>query len=115
MQINRFIKGIEGYYGAYSSGVKPLVAKYLTKYSEAQLDILFDRVLVGYSGQYKHTPDIAVFEKISQEISREGWTVSKQQPRIEEGERVTNEEGLRFIRAILQKLSKKKTARGGKV
>ncbi len=111
MQINSFIKAVEGYYGAYAkSGIRSLVAKYLAKYSEAQLEILWARVLLGYSGQYKHTPDIAIFEKIAQEISKEdhGWTIDKQQPRIEEGERVTNEEGLRFIRDLLRKLGRKK-------
>ena len=110
-----FVRAIEGYYGAYrKAGIRVLVAKYLTKYSEDELDVLIDRVLLEYSGQYKHTPDIAIFQKTAQGINKEvhGWIKDKQVLQIAEEGRVTNEEGLKFIRDLLRKLSKKKTLRG---
>ena len=69
MKHEGFLAMIEGYYGAYPRpAVREAVARYLKDFSDADLDVLMRELLLGYSGQYRHTPDIAVMEK-----ARETW------------------------------------------
>lgn len=69
MKREAFVSMLEGYYGAYPRpAVREAVALYLRDYGEDDLDVLMREILLTYSGQYRHTPDIAVMEK-----ARETW------------------------------------------
>ena len=63
MTAKDFITKIQAYYGPYREGQHEAIALYLSKVREMYLDILYDALLLGYSSQYKTTPDIAIFEE----------------------------------------------------
>jgi hypothetical protein len=66
-----FVKSLEGYYGSYPRPVlRRAVLDYVaSEYTEAHLDVLYREIVLTYSGQYRHTPDIAVMEKAKAEVN----------------------------------------------
>lgn len=65
-----FVSMLEGYYGKYPRPVlRDSISRYLVDYSPADLDVLMRELLLTYSGQYRHTPDIAVMEKAKEDIN----------------------------------------------
>lgn len=75
MKHEAFLSMLEGYYGSYPRPVlKESVARYIADFIEADLDVLMRELLLTYSGQYRHTPDIAVMEKAKQEINSRSST-----------------------------------------
>ncbi len=64
MDTVKFIKMIENYYGIkYRSGMLSILIGYLEKQT-LDLNSIFQKVVLDFSGQYKTLPDIAIFEKI---------------------------------------------------
>lgn len=65
MTHDRFLQAVEGYYGAYPRAIqKEMVAQYVkTTYGEDDLETLLRQLLMTYSSQYRHTPDIEVMER----------------------------------------------------
>ena len=71
MTYKEIIQSIEGYYGNYKLIVKKVVYLYLeSTFAEKDLDKIFNMVIKNYSGQYRHTPDVAVIEKIINEYNK---------------------------------------------
>lgn len=65
-----FVSMLEGYYGKYPRpAVRAAVLRYVLEYAEGDLEQLAREVLLTYSGQYKHTPDIAVLERAKGEVN----------------------------------------------
>ena len=65
-----FVSMLEGYYGPYPRpAVREAVLRYVREYAQGDLELLAREVLLTYSGQYKHTPDIAVLEKAKHEVN----------------------------------------------
>lgn len=65
-----FVGMLEGYYGKYPRPVlRDSILRYVKDYSPADLDVLMRELLLTYSGQYRHTPDIAVMEKAKGDIN----------------------------------------------
>jgi len=59
-----FIKNIELYYTEYQNNfVRGLILKYISKYTNIELNKLFDLVINSFSNSYKIAPDIAQFQK----------------------------------------------------
>lgn len=74
MTASKFLKMIEAYYGKYERlTVKETVFDYLGQFREAELEILYQRLILDYSGQYKFTPDVAVLEDVKKRINEEQW------------------------------------------
>lgn len=70
MKHEAFLNLLEGYFGKYPRpALRDAVARYISDYIEADLDVLMKELLLTYSGQYRHTPDIAVMEKAKAEIN----------------------------------------------
>jgi len=70
MTSEAFVKAVESYYGQYPRpAVRATVGKYLKDWNEDQLDVMFRNLLLTYSGQYKHVPDVAVLENVRREIA----------------------------------------------
>ena len=60
-----FIKNIELVYTKYNNNyLRGLVLKYLDKYTDKQLDELFDLITTEFSNNYRIAPDKAKFEEV---------------------------------------------------
>ena len=71
MTHKNIIQSIEGYYGNYTQIIKKVVYLYLqSTFAESNLDKIFNLVIKNYSSQYRHTPDVAVIEKIVNEYNK---------------------------------------------
>ena len=72
MTVETFIGNIEAYYGKYPrKRMRELVMQYVARvFKGRDLDLLFKRTLLEVSGEYKAVPDIAVFERVCQSISK---------------------------------------------
>ena len=58
------VKLIEDYYGKYPREMtRKVVLGYLAEFPEEALDELIENLIRVYSGEYKHTPDVAILEK----------------------------------------------------
>ena len=67
-----FIKQIIKYYGDYERrGIQEYVWDYIQEFSERDLDVLFNRLLLEYSGQFRYVPDIEILERKKREINVE--------------------------------------------
>ena len=86
MTADAFIKAVEAYYGPYPrEAVKRATARYLTDFAPEQLDMIFRNLLLDFSGQYKHTPDIAVIEGVRKDIGTTiaySWLERPKRPEI---------------------------------
>ena len=72
MTTRECLKMIESYYGRYERAVvKETVVDYLGQFRETELEILYQRLILDYSGQYKYTPDVAILEDIKKQINEE--------------------------------------------
>ena len=72
MKAEEFIKNVEGYYGKYELPLRrALVQTYIKDFNEDELAIVFDRLTLTYSGQFRFAPDIAIIDKAVQEINEE--------------------------------------------
>jgi len=72
MTAHECLKMIESYYGRYERRtVKETVFDYLGQFRDPELEILYQRLILDYSGQYKFTPDVAVLEDIKKRINEE--------------------------------------------
>ena len=67
------IKLLEGYYGAYERDLtKGMIYDYLQgEFTEDELEIIMDRIVKGYTGQFRFTPDIHIIEKFKTEYNDE--------------------------------------------
>jgi coproporphyrinogen III oxidase-like Fe-S oxidoreductase len=64
----KFIASIEGYYGAYRPAVKATAYKYIQKYTDAYRQELYRQLLLTISTEYKTVPDVAVFERMHEDV-----------------------------------------------
>ena len=70
MKTDDFLNTLEGYYGEYPRPLlREYISLYLSEYTETELDVLLQELLLTYSGQYKHTPDIGIMEIKKAEIN----------------------------------------------
>ena len=59
-----FIAQIEAYYGKpYTKPVRDVIGSYLARYSDRELDALFEATILTYPGVYGKVPDVAIFER----------------------------------------------------
>ncbi len=81
MNVIQFLDLVEGYYGKYErTAQKNIIRQYLVeKYAPGceQLDALYKRLLLEYSGQFRYAPDIAILEGIRRQLNTEvdGWRI----------------------------------------
>jgi hypothetical protein len=70
MTAEQCVAMLEGYYGEYPRPlVRRLVGEYLQAFTPMDTELLFRYVVATYSGQYRHTPDVAVLERAKEEIN----------------------------------------------
>jgi hypothetical protein len=62
-----FISWVQGYYGVYPEGQKEDITEYIMKKSPRYLDGLKEALKKRYSSEFRHPPDIAVFERLAGE------------------------------------------------
>ena len=69
MKTEEFLTKIQGYYNLkYVKGIQlNMIATYISGKSEYYLDRLFIAVTTTFTGEYKMLPNIAVFEKLTDE------------------------------------------------
>ena len=81
MNVHPFLDLVESYYGKYERAAqKGIVRQYLIlKYGtdSDDLDALYKRLLLEYSGKYRYAPDIAILEGIRRQLNVEidGWRI----------------------------------------
>ena len=120
MNVMQFMALIEGYYGKYDRPAqKDIVQQYLLeKYGEygegiygesKELDVLYKRTLLEYSGKFRYAPDIAILEDIRRQLNAEtdGWRIDGLKL-LPPGDRRTPQEMAVGLQEILEKLTKKK-------
>ena len=120
MNVMQFMALIEGYYGKYDRPAqKDIVRQYLIeKYSDAvvtkhgggkELDVLYKRTLLEYSGKFRYAPDIAILEGIRRQVNAEtdGWRIGDVKL-LPPGDRRTPQEMAVGLQEILEKLTQKK-------
>lgn len=123
MNVIQFMALVESYYGKYErSAQKDIVRQYLAeKYIKAwttskELDVLYKRLLLEYSGKYRYAPDIAILEGIRRQLNVEvdGWRIEDVKLLPPEG-CMSNENIAAELREILKKLaiSKRLKEQGG--
>jgi hypothetical protein len=72
MTVDKFVTMVEEYYGKYERpAVRKIVTRYLAKLGENFLDRLYQKLVLGYSGQYRYTPDVAILDKYKREVWRD--------------------------------------------
>jgi len=71
MTIPEFIGQAQGYYGRYRAGALAHVQHYLAQYRDYELDALWRRVLLDYSGRWGYPPDIAIIEEAARVLDRD--------------------------------------------
>ncbi|MBA7524284.1 hypothetical protein ES705_16421 [subsurface metagenome] len=64
---------LEGYYGTYERELtKGMIYNYLEEeFTEGELEIIMDRVIKGYTGQFRFTPDIHIIEQFKDGYNEE--------------------------------------------
>ena len=116
MNILQFMALIENYYGKYErSAQKDIVRQYLIeKYGMRQidkkeLDALYKRLLLEYSGKFRYAPDIAILEGVRRQLNGEvdGWSIGDVKL-LPPGGRLSNEEMVEGLREVLEKLVQKR-------
>ena len=119
MNILQFMALIEGYYGKYERPAqKDIVRQYLIlKYGDEskELDVLYKRTLLEYSGKFRYAPDIAILEDIRRQVNAEtdGWRIDGVKL-LSPGDRRTPQEmavGLQEVQEVLEKLATAKRLR----
>jgi hypothetical protein len=71
MTVGEFIGQAQGYYGKYRPGALAHIQHYLVQYRDYQLDALWRRVLLDYSGRWNYPPDIAVLEEAARNLDKD--------------------------------------------
>ena len=120
MNVLQFVALIESYYGKYERPAqKDIVQQYLLeKYGEygegiygesKELDVLYKRTLLEYSGKFRYAPDIAILEDIRRQVNAEtdGWRIDGVKL-LPPGDRRTPQEMAIGLQEILEKLTQKK-------
>jgi len=113
MNVMQLMALIEGYYGKYDRPAqKDIVRQYLIlKYGteSKELDVLYKRTLLEYSGKFRYAPDIAILEGIRRQLNAEtdGWRIGDVKL-LPPGDRRTPQEMAAWMREILEKLTGKK-------
>jgi len=111
---------IENYYGKYErSAQKDIVRQYLIeKYGMRQidkkeLDALYKRLLLEYSGKYRFAPDIAILEGIRRQLNGEvdSWRIGDVKL-LPPGDRRTPREMSEGLREVLEGLVAAKQPKG---
>jgi len=69
--LKEFIGQCVAYYGEYRPGALAHIQHYLAQYREIELDALWRRVLLDYSGRWHYPPDIAVLEEAARVLDRD--------------------------------------------
>ena len=109
MNILQFMALVESYYGKYDRPAqKDIVQQYLIlKYGteSKELDVLYKRTLLEYSGKFRYAPDIAILEGIRLQMNAEvdGWRIGDVKL-LPPGDRRTPQEMAEGLREILEKL-----------
>ena len=114
MTAQRFIEEVEHYYGNYArSATRKQVFDYVSKtFSDRFRDRLFKRLLLDFSGQFKVTPDIAIFEEVKRKLLQEpdyhapALPPPSNKPSDEECEEIAKQAG-----ELLDELAEKKRLR----
>ena len=76
MTRGEFLQSIEDYYGKYTSErpkLKQAVYSYLRRFSEPELNTLFQRLVLEVSGKYGRAPDVAQIEEVTCRINTEEY------------------------------------------
>ena len=113
MNVLQFMALIEGYYGKYDRPAqKDIVRQYLIlKYGteSKELDVLYKRTLLEYSGKFRYAPDIAILEGIRRQVNAEtdGWRIDGVKL-LPPGDRRTPQEMAVGLQEILEKLTQKR-------
>jgi hypothetical protein len=69
MTVKKFIELMQGYYSlTYSEIAGPIIARYLTGWTEKELEQLAAIVIKSHSGQFGKLPDVATFEKLKPQV-----------------------------------------------
>lgn len=70
MTVKEFIDQMQSYYGLHYSrdGDGPIVAKYLSDFSDRYRAVLADVVVRKHSKKWRCVPDVAILEECSQEV-----------------------------------------------
>ncbi len=71
MTVAEFVSQAQGYYGRYRPGALAHVSHYLAQYRDYELDALWKRVLLDYSGRWNYPPDIAVIEEAARTLDHD--------------------------------------------
>lgn len=82
MTTREFIDWVQGYYSPYPVGQKRDIAEYVTRLSPEYLDALKQVLVRRCSSEYRRPPDVAVFERLSEEVE-EAVAMSHPQTLIE--------------------------------
>lgn len=113
MNILQFMALVESYYGKYDRPAqKDIVRQYLIlKYGteSKELDVLYKRTLLEYSGKFRYAPDIAILEGIRRQLNAEtdGWRIGDVKL-LPPGDRRTPQEMAVGLQEILEKLTEKR-------
>jgi hypothetical protein len=95
VNVKEFMDRMQAYYGPYSQGQGPEIARYLKRFADAYedyLDKLFDHVLRSYSSRWKTPPDIAIFEEAKDYVKGSMPTRKQLQQPSEEDDYLGREE-----------------------
>ena len=72
MTVADFLIHVQGYYGAYTPGVKDVVTGYLSEmYDEVDTDILWRQLVLRESTEYNRKPDVGVLERVRKAYNAE--------------------------------------------
>lgn len=116
MNVIQFMALVENYYGKYERPAqKDIVRQYLIeKYGMRQidseeLDALYKRLLLEYSGKFRYAPDIAILEGIRRQLNVEvnGWRIGDVKL-LPPGDRRTPKEMSEGLQEVLEGLVRKK-------
>ena len=69
MTVKEFMTRIESYYGEYGPGQRPIILAYLSRRGDRYLDVLFPRVVEGFTSTYRTQPDVAIFENYRGDVT----------------------------------------------
>jgi hypothetical protein len=95
VNVKEFMDRMQAYYGPYSQGQGPEIARYLKRFADAYedyLDKLFDHVLRSYSSRWKTPPDIAIFEEAKDYVKGGMPKLKQLQPPTEEEDFLSKDE-----------------------
>jgi hypothetical protein len=95
VNVKEFMDRMQAYYGPYSQGQGPEIARYLKRFGDAYedyLDKLFEHVLRSYSSRWKTPPDIAIFEEAKDYVKGSMPTRKQLQQPSEEDDHLSKEE-----------------------